>query len=85
MIDVSPARPRFRTALLPAAAIVATLLLGACASIPERAIVNGRAMGPQMPLQWRNVRDMSQLRSQYYEASPLKVRHRPYAPFGVWD
>lgn len=84
MIPVAPVSARLRRALLPAAALAATLLLGACASIPERAIVNGRAMGPQMPLQWRNVRDMSQLRSQYYEASPLKVRHRPYAPFGVW-
>jgi len=76
-----------RTLPLALAGLAATLLLGGCASIPERAWVNGRAMGQQAPLQYRNLNDMSGMRATYYRADPISALHRsdrPYQPFKRW-
>ena len=51
------------------------------------AIRNGAAMSPQLPLQMRSTRDMSQLRSQYYQIAPLRSLYqtKPYQPFTHWE
>lgn len=84
---MSPTHVPFARRTLAAAAVVAaTLLLGGCAGISQRAIDNGAAMDPQVPLQYRNMRDMSELRAQYYQIAPLRslYRTKPYQPFSRW-
>lgn len=79
--------PRSRRRILNVAALGAVaLLLGACSAIPERAWVNGAAMGPQPSLQMRNLRDMSAMRATYYSADPVSALYRkgPYQPFMHW-
>jgi hypothetical protein len=77
-------RPLIRAAL----ALCALATLGACASIPERAWSNGRAMSQSRAHNQAVNGDMSltthsQLRTS---ANPrlLNHRERPYTPFTHW-
>jgi hypothetical protein len=74
-----------RTARLALVA-VATLALGACGGISQRAVANGRAMGLQQPLQYQGFRDMSSMKRGYYQSNPLSAMRRqpPYTPFARW-
>jgi len=82
-----PARSISRRTLAGAILLATALGLSGCFTISERAIRNGAAMNPQAPLQWRSTRDMSQLRSQYYEIAPLRSLYqmKPYQPFTHWQ
>jgi hypothetical protein len=73
-----------RTALLT----FAVAMLGACATVPERAWANGQAMSNSRAYRQAMSGDMSltthsELRTA---ANPLRLNHRerPYAPFTHW-
>lgn len=88
LLDFTEAFMRTRLIVRAALAACAIATLGACATIPERAWANGRAMSSSRAHHKAMAGDMSlQTHSRLKAgANPLRLRHREvaYPAFGDW-
>lgn len=74
-----------RTLAFMLAATALASSLGACASLPQRAWANGRAMGPDAGarIMYGNPQDMKALHQLYYSSTalPWSSMPKPFSPF----